>query len=231
MEETFVTHDCCGNVALGPAYNCPHINAPGHVGNPTEQVPVHRNLIEELGELVDKLEKMRENPPQGAALVIEPIGSEFGDLLTDEAKVATSKRHTKVVGPTTPEYKTIFLSTTVKSADKIPAAAKAIADEVNVLASLGKVLGVLAPLSKLRLAKKWLLNNEFIGWQDMDGGNHFGFGMETAVPEGASLQADDWAIFCFVTVPWEFEPEWFAEAVDLKLYAREGEVGSEFEGA
>jgi hypothetical protein len=188
------------------------------------------DMVENLKKLADELERddlEKAPPPTSSAIDIRTL-SEYDILFTDEAKAAMSKKFNKVVGPVTPEYKTAFLSLTVRGEANIPAAAKTIADEVNFLASMGKVLGILSPLSKLRLAKTWSLNGEYIGFQDVEGGNHIGLAGNLEAPEGAVLDADRWVVFCFVTVPWEFEPEFYQEATDLRLYHKEGEIGEEF---
>jgi hypothetical protein len=148
----------------------------------------------------------------------------------DAAKEALKKTFAKVVGPVTPEYKTLFFSTRVYGEDKLLQAAKAIAEQVNVLASLGKVLGVLAPLSKVKLTQTWTLDGQVVGWEDGSGfvPSSVDLTKPRTPPQGALRDPPNWAVFCFITVPWDFEPAFWADNALLKYLVNEGEVGKLF---
>jgi hypothetical protein len=84
----------------------------------------------------------------------------------------------------------------------------------------------------MKLIDIWTKDGQYCGYRDAQGVDHFEPGSFVKAvlkgpllekPEGAILEDSRSAVFCFVTVPWDFEPDGLL--YDLKLYRTEGEIG------
>lgn len=175
------------------------------------------DIKEQLERLSEALEKQGQLlvPTQEVTLVVKDIEAQFENFFSKVAREQVKTRFKEVVYPK-PERKTIFLSARAYSAKGVEKAARAIADEVSRISAAGHLLGVLAPLSTIKLSKTIV---------DKDGRYMDVYLPGTDIPEGGAVSSDNWAVFCFPTVDWDFEPIFLSEA-NLKLYTREGEIGS-----
>lgn len=161
-------------------------------------------LTPELKTLVEALEKIPEPPkPVEAALAINDISADYESRFMPETAEALKTAFKKVIGPVEPEYKTLFLSAVVKKPEHIPAAADALIEEVEKLAFCGALLGHLAKLSTIKLAKS----------ADIRG----------------VVSDTSYAVFIFPTVKFHFDAGGYGDLFDLRFHTLEGEVGKVFE--
>ena len=200
-----------------------------------------------MTKLMKKLNKFLEGvrksaPAEVSTLKVESQDERFRGLFTPEAFERLQTRFKTVIYPR-PERKTIFLSATAKSEDGIQRAALAIAEEVNHIEKSGNLLGCLAPLSTIKLADTWAdEDGKYCGFRDHKGEDHFHFnGIVKEItnaldeerdprfigekPEGAVFVPAPTAVFCFITVPYEYYPHIY-KGNNMDLHQQEGVVGS-----
>jgi hypothetical protein len=188
------------------------------------------DLVANLKDLCEALEEHKE--PVSSCLNVEAIDEKFRDLFDPEAFKKLETRFKTTVWPM-PERKTVYLSAIAKSEEGIKKAAKEIADEVNLIALSGQLLGCLQPLSIIKLAGRWMKDDKVCGFRDGRGKDHFEMTnivkgllegkLEAEKPKGAVWVEGDTGVFCFVTVPWIFEPN-YIYGNNSELYVAEGQV-------